>query len=144
MSRTPAFSGREGFKFTKTTDFGAVLVTQGDVKEEYYSDDTPLHRWIDDNFKALSDNYSELIQQNVPLWIITKIYYTQKCSIWCWDGEQEVVSLEFGVKTVPAGGDNEGTAGYSASSVTTTGPGWTHYGEPPASNESVLIMCRLN
>jgi hypothetical protein len=138
MHRTGAVCANEGFKFTKSKGFGAVLVTQGDVKEEYYSDDTSFHRWIDDNFKELGANYPDLVQHNVPLWIITKIYYAQECSIWCWEGEQKVVSLEFGVKTVP--GEGDGTGSYSASSVTTTGPGWTHYGDPNLSSGTVFIL----
>ena len=137
ISRTGVASGSEGFKFTKTKGFGAVLVTERDVKEEYYSDDTSFHRWIGDNFKELSANYPDLIQHNVPLWIITKVHYTQECSIWCWEGDQKVVSLEFGLKTVP--GDGEGTGSYSASSVTTTGPGWTHYGESNLSSGTVIV-----
>jgi hypothetical protein len=120
----------EGFKFTKSKAFGAVLVTQDDVKEESYSEDSPFHEWIKDNFPSLRANYPDLFHSNIPLWIITKIYYTKQCSIWCWEGEQKEVSLEFGAKATVESIPGEGTGSVTGSSVSSTGPGWTHYGSP--------------
>lgn len=137
-SSTGVVNVSEGFKFTKKKDFGAVLVTQGDVEEEYYSDDTLFRHWTNDNFAALRKNYSELFQRDISLWIVTKIYYAQQCSIWCWEGELKEVSLEFGVKTVPGNVDDTGS--YSASRVTTTGPGWTHYGTTTSITGTVYLL----
>jgi hypothetical protein len=133
---------REGFKFTKSKDFGAVLVTQGDVKEEYYTEDTPFHDWINDNYKAIRSSYPDVFKSNIPLWIIDKIYYTSQCSIWCWEGEQREVSLQIGVNALESA-PGDVTGNISTSSVHTTGPGWAHYGSSRSDTLPVFLWLLL-
>lgn len=118
--------GTSGFTFTKGNDFGAVLVTQAPVQTNYYSDDTPFYRWLYDNFTTLEKGWPQLFESDIPLWVITKTQSTAKCSISCWSGSQQQISLQFGFKV------SSELASFSPdalrNTVKTSGPGWAHYG----------------
>jgi hypothetical protein len=121
-------SAFDSFKFTKGKEFGAVLVAEADVKQEYYSEDTPFYRWLKINFPAVVYSYPKLIESETPLWIITKVYHTRKCSISCWSGSQQDISLEFGIDAAAEGEAVTASPATSHVRVKTSGLGWAHYG----------------
>lgn len=119
------------FKKSDKSDFGAVLVAEAPVHLEYCDDDVFFYDWLKHNIPSFIKHYPELIESGIPLWIVTKIYHTSKCSIACWEGDQMDVSLDFGLTlTLPAaaGADISATPGSEKVAVKTTGPGWAHYG----------------
>ena len=119
------------FKREDKSDFGAVLVAEAPVHLDYFPDDVLFYHWLKQNIPTFIAQYPELVESGIPLWIVTKIYHTSKCSIACWDGDQQEVSLDFGltVDVPPAAGTNvSATPGTEKVSVKTTGPGWAHYG----------------
>ena len=122
----------DSFTFTTSSDFGAVLVTEAAVKLNYFSEDTPFRRWLNVNFQGLLKSFPHVFERGEPIWIITKTYSSSKCSVACWSGSQQRVSLEFGVKlAVEAGGVSEGVSAAPQASnvrVKTSGAGWAHYG----------------
>ena len=103
-------------------------MAEADVKQEYYSEDTPFYRWLKVNFPAIVNSYPELIESQTLLWIITKVYYTRKCSISCWSDSQQDISLEFGIDVAAEGEDVKASPNASHVRVKTSGPGWAHYG----------------
>jgi len=119
------------FKKQNKSDFGAVLVAEAPVHLDYYPDDVLLYDWLKQNIPSFLKNYPELIEEGIPLWIVTKIYHTSKCSIACWEGDQQEVSLDFGLTLnapVAAGADVSAEPEREKVSVKTSGPGWAHYG----------------
>jgi hypothetical protein len=101
-----------------------------------YIEDACFYRWLKQNFGALVKGLPELFEAEIPLWIITKTYHTRKCSISCWEGFQQDVSLEFCVSVPTEGGtiqpDGENVR------VKTEGPGWAHYGRASHSPTTVV------
>ena len=119
------------FKKQDKSDFGAVLVAEAPVHLEYYPDDVLFYDWLKQNIPAFIKHYPELIEAGIPLWIVTKIYHTSKCSIACWEGDQTEVSLDFGLTlnvSAAADANVSATPGTEKVVVKTTGPGWAHYG----------------
>ena len=108
-----------------------MLVAEAPVYLDYYPDDVLLYDWLKQNIPSFLKHYPELIEEGIPLWIVTKIYHTSKCSIACWEGDQQEVSLDFGLTLnvpVAAGADVSAEPEREKVSVKTTGPGWAHYG----------------
>ena len=108
-----------------------MLVAEAPVHLDYYPDDVLLYDWLKQNISSFLKHYPELIEEGIPLWIVTKIYHTSKCSIACWEGDQQEVSLDFGLTLnapVAAGADVSTAPEREKVSVKTTGPGWAHYG----------------
>jgi hypothetical protein len=108
-----------------------VLVAEAPVHLDYYPDDVLLYDWLKQNIPFFLKHYPELIEEGIPLWIVTKIYHTSKCSIACWEGDQQEVSLDFGLTLnapVAAGAEVSAAPESEKVSVKTTGPGWAHYG----------------
>jgi hypothetical protein len=118
----------DSFKFTKARNFGAVLVAEAPVQEEYFQEDTPFYRWLKVNFPALLHSFPEFVESDTPLWIITKTYHTSKCSIACWEGSQQETSLEIGFDFVIDEEVVSASPDASKIKVKTSGPGWAHYG----------------
>jgi hypothetical protein len=108
-----------------------VLVAEAPVHLDYYPDDVLLYDWLKQNIPSFLKHYPELIEEGIPLWIVTKVYHTSKCSIACWEGDQQEVSLDFGLTfdvPVAAGVDVSAAPEREKVSVKTSGPGWAHYG----------------
>ena len=118
----------DSFKFTGGKDFGAVVVAEAPVQLDYYADDTLFYKWMRENAHTLISNYREIIDSGTPLWIITKTYRTARCSISCWVGSGQEISLSFGLNITVEGVAAEAPADASSTAVKTTGPGWSHYG----------------
>lgn len=119
------------FKKQDKSNFGAVLVAEAPVHLEYYPDDALFYDWLKHNIPVFIKYYPELIESRIPLWIVTKIYHTSKCSIACWEGDQTEVSLDFGLTlNVPAAAGADVSAAPTSEKVVvqSTGPGWAHYG----------------
>jgi hypothetical protein len=118
----------DSFTFSKSSDFGAVLVSEADVKLTYFSEDTVFRRWLKVNFQGLLQTFPQVFDRPEPVWIITKTYTTSKCSIACWSGSQRDVSLEFGINLAVEGEDVSASPEASNVKVKTSGTGWAHYG----------------
>lgn len=113
------------FTFKKDDEFGAVLCAEAPVHLDYFPDDAPFYRWLRRNARKLATDYADIMGDDVPLWIVTKIYHTTKCSIACWSGSQREISLGLEAEIVPqASAKPEG----SNLKVHASGPGWAHYG----------------
>jgi hypothetical protein len=113
------------FTFNKDDDFGAVLCAEAPVHLDYFPDDVPFYRWMKRNARKIISEYGELMENGVHLWIITKIYHTSKCSIACWSGSQQTISL--GLEAEIPDEVNVKPEGSNVK-VQASGPGWAHYG----------------
>lgn len=118
----------DSFTFSNSSEFGAVLVSEADVKLDYFSEDTPFRRWLKVNFQGLLKSFPHVFERPEPVWIITKTYSTPKCSIACWSGSQKNVSLQFGLNLSVEGEGVRAAPDVSKVKVKTSGTGWAHYG----------------
>jgi hypothetical protein len=129
----------DSFKFTGGKDFGAVIVAEAPVQLDYYADDTLFYHWMKENAHTLISNYREIIDSGTSIWIITKTYKTSKCSISCWIGSQQEISLSFGLDLTVEGVAAATPADASSTAVHTTGPGWAHYGNTEVLGNPVYL-----
>jgi len=126
------------FTFNKETEFGAVLCTEAPVHLEYYADDAPFYQWIKRNGNKLVREYGDLITAGVHLWIITKVYSTSRCSIACWSGSQQEISIGLEADILD---DMSAKPEGSNVKVRTSGPGWAHYGLTALTPDGRAITC---
>ena len=105
------------FKYHSSRDFGAILLCEAEVLEERYFHESPFRKWLKTNLETILKKVEDVREHGV--YIVTKTFSTNKCSINVWTEKSNEVIIGVGAK-VPsvAGADVSGgwSRGHSSSS----------------------------
>jgi hypothetical protein len=122
-------------KYTTSSSFGAVLVTEPPVTHNAFYYTSPFTTWVQDNAHALlSGDYKEDIRKN-GLVVVTQTYTTSKCSITAWTDTKSEAFLGFDVGIKGAGDVKAQGGWYEGNSA----GGWEKY-EEDGENKLVVFV----
>ena len=91
-------SVQAALKYTSSSDFGAILMTDSPIEKKGYLYKSPFHDWVRDNLRQLLQKRETEIKEH-GLWIIRWTYSTSKASINAWAGTDKKVVVGFQVST---------------------------------------------
>ncbi len=109
-------------KYKSDKKFGAVLIAQKPVTLTSYDDETLFRSWLATNRSQLSSLYGAELRR-YGLWIVTRTYTCQHCSINAWDSSGKEANMTMKAKANmlgDLGGDLEWTERL-------TDKDWSHY-----------------
>ena len=107
-------SARAALKYTSSSDFGAILMTDSPIEKKAFLYKSPFIDWVRANAQCLLQK-RELEIKEQGLWIIRWTYSTKKASINAWAGTDKKVVVGFqasayGTEFGPKGGWHKGRA----------------------------------
>lgn len=91
-------SVQAALKYTSSSDFGAILMTDSPIEKREYLYKSPFTDWVRDNSRQLLQKREMEIKEH-GLWIIRWTYSTSKASINAWSGTDKKVVVGFRVST---------------------------------------------
>lgn len=107
-------SVQAALKYTSSSDFGAILMTDSPIEKREYLYKSPFTDWVRDDSRQLLQKGEMEIKEHGP-WIIRWTYSTSKASINAWSCTDKKVVVGFRVSTSgtdfgPKGGWHKGHA----------------------------------
>ena len=91
-------SVQAALKYTSSSDFGAILMTDSPIEKKAYLYKSPFNDWVRANSRQLLQTRGMEIKEH-GLWIIRWTYSTSKASINAWVGTDKRVVVGFKVST---------------------------------------------